>query len=74
MRNSFVRSVLSTPKQRQRFFYFRNGTAILAGALVFTSVTGTFGAILGVLAIPLAYFTVSPIIAFIVCFVEQMLS
>ena len=74
MRNSFVRSVLSTPKQRQRFFYFRNGTALISGVLVFTSVTGTLGAILGVLAVPVAYLTIAPIVAFVICLVEQMLS
>lgn len=74
MLKSFTRSVLSTKTQRQRFFYFRNITAFLCGIAVFTFVGGTAGYILAVVAFLLSYITVAPIVAFIICLAEQLLS
>lgn len=66
-------SILATPKQRKRFFWFRNISALGIGVLV-SQVHPTFGVWLSIPAALLAYFTVSPIIALIVCYIEEMLS
>ena len=70
----FVRSVLTTPKQRIRFFWIRS---ILAGASGFYAaqfVPGALGVALGFAAAAVSFYTVAPVIALVICFVEQMLS
>jgi len=74
MRRSFVQSVLSSQKQRQRYYYFKNITAGLCGIATFVGLGGVFGIALGVAATVLAYFTVAPIVAFLICLFEQMAS
>lgn len=79
MSNGFIRSVLSTQKQRQRFFWFRNVISMgcAYGAFQFFVTTGmaqelVWGAAFAALVI--SYFTLAPVVAFIICFIEQMLS
>jgi hypothetical protein len=74
MRSSFIRSVLSTQKQRQRFFYFRNFSAGACALMAGVEIGGGMGLAVGFVVLFLAYYTVAPIIAFIICLIEQMAS
>jgi hypothetical protein len=66
-------SILSTPKQRKRFFWLRNMAALGTGALAY-QLQAPFGLWLCLPITLLAYFTVAPIVAVILCFIEEMLS
>jgi hypothetical protein len=72
MSKSFVQSVLSTQKQRQRFYWIRNFVALCCAAGAFKLVGGSLGAIAAAGALLGGYFTVAPLIAFAVCLFEQM--
>lgn len=74
MKKGFVANVLSTPKQRQRFFWGRNMVSLLFAAGAYHSIGGALGVGLGVVTLIGAYFTVAPMIAFIACLIEQMFS
>lgn len=74
MANGFVQSVLSTKKQRQTFFYFRNLVAFICALVTFKFVGGSIGLGVAVVALVLGYITIAPIVAFIICLIEQMLS
>jgi len=66
--------VLSTQKQRQRYYYFRNLISGISGVAAFASIGGVLGIPLGIVAAILAYFSLAPIIAFFICLFEQMAS
>lgn len=70
----FIKSVLSTKKQRQSFFYFRNLTALACALVTFKYIGGSIGLGLAVVALVVGYMTVAPVVAFIICLLEQMLS
>jgi hypothetical protein len=74
MKKGFVASVLSTPKQRQRFIWGRNMVALICAVGVYHTIGGALGVGLGVVALIGSYFTVAPVIAFIACLFEQMYS
>lgn len=78
MRKSFVYSVLSTQKNRQRYFYFKNTIAAVCGIAAYVKISSLFGSALGVgvavIAAILAYLTVAPVIAFLICLFEQIAS
>lgn len=79
MSNGFIRSVLSTQKQRQRFFWFRNVISMLCayGVFQFFANTGVAQELVwaaALAALVISYFTLAPVVAFIICFIEQMLS
>jgi hypothetical protein len=67
-------SILSTPKQRRRFFWVRNMATFFIGLAVFYKLPDPWGMILVLPAALLTYFTVAPVVALIVCFVEEMMS
>lgn len=71
---SFVASVLSTQKQRQRFYYFRYFTALFCAFGAFQAVDGPVGIGLGVVSLIIGYFTIAPVVAFLVCFIEKICS
>lgn len=78
MRRTFVQGVLSTPKRRQSYFYFRNliagGCGIAAYVKLGASLGAAIGAGIGVAAAVAAYFTIAPVIALLICLFEQMSS
>jgi hypothetical protein len=66
-------SILSTPKQRKRFFWVRNMATLFSGGAIY-QLPEPFGIWLCVPGAILTYFTVAPVIALIVCFIEEMFS
>lgn len=74
MARGFVQSVLSTKKQRQAFFYFRNLIAFACALVTFKFVNGSLGLGLAVVTLILSYMTIAPVVAFVICLFEQMLS
>ena len=70
----FVQSVLGTPKQRSRFFWVRSVVAAASGFYAGHLVTGTVGVAVGFAVAALSFYTLAPVVALVVCFVEQMLS
>lgn len=74
MLKSFVRGVLSSQKQRQRYYYFKNGIAFVSGLFIFVQLGGVIGFALGIVGAFIAIFTIAPIIAFLICLIEQMAS
>lgn len=84
MSNGFIRSVLSTQKQRQRFFWFRNVISLLCPLGVlhlfkdgYIPIPSSLDWLIWVLAfasIFIGYLTIAPIIAFAVCFLEHLFS
>jgi hypothetical protein len=68
----YIRSVLSTKTQRQRFFYVRNLIAFLCAVATFQFFGGAIGGGLAAVALLLSYITVAPVIAFIICLIEQL--
>ena len=76
---SFVKSVLSTKKLRQSFYRIRNFISIVCGIAAMSLAHERFGPdganmAIGVVAIFIAYLTIAPLIALILCFLEQMLT
>lgn len=71
---SFIGSVLSTRKQRQRFYWARNVISFACAALAFHAIGGTLGLVVAVGALCGAYFTVAPVLAFLMCLVEHLYS
>jgi hypothetical protein len=69
---SLRQTLLSTPKQRKRFFWCRNMSTFAIGCLV--AQWPTWGPFLCIPAALIGYFTIAPIIAVILCFIEEMLS
>ncbi len=74
MVKGFVKSVLSTKKQRQAFFYFRNLIALACALVSFKYIGGSIGLGVGVVVLVVGYMTIAPVVAFIICLLEQMLS
>lgn len=72
MRTGFIHSVLSTPRQRQRFYWVRNIASLFCAVAAFQVVGGDYGWMLAFGALIVGYFTVAPVVAFIVCLFEQM--
>ncbi|MCQ8103459.1 hypothetical protein NP590_05005 [Methylomonas sp. SURF-2] len=72
MSKGFICSVLSTQRQRQRFYWIRNFVALFCAAGTFKVVGGTLGGIVAIGALLGGYFTIAPVIAFLVCLFEQM--
>ena len=70
----FVRSILDTPKQRSRFFWIRSMVAGASGFYAGHLITGTTGVAIGFAVAALSFYTLAPVVALVVCFVEQMLS
>jgi hypothetical protein len=72
----FVDGILSTNKQKKRFFYFRNLSAVILAVVAYVEldnrVGGFFAVGLAFLALFVAYKTVSVLIALSICFIEQM--
>ncbi|WP_296246270.1 hypothetical protein [uncultured Stenotrophomonas sp.] len=71
---SFVQGVLSSRKQRQRFFYFRSFITIGCGIAAFKLFDGDIALLVGLGGLVVGYFTVAPVVAFLICFFEQLLS
>lgn len=74
MAKGFVASILSTQKRRQQFYYVRNITSLFSGIAFGQYIGGGIGFFFGVIAIVVAYMTIAPIIALLVCLIEQMYS
>jgi hypothetical protein len=68
-----IKSVTSTRKERQRYFYFKNLVSVIVAVLVFVNVGGLPGAVLAIIAALISNFTISPIVAFLICLCEQIL-
>jgi hypothetical protein len=73
----FIKSVTSTRKSRQRFYYFRNLTSAICAIVVFQYLSGAsiglYLSIAGAIAgFAIGYMTIAPIVAFIICLIEQM--
>lgn len=71
-RTGFVQSVLSTTRQRQRYYWVRNFVSLFCAVGTFQIVGGDFGWILALVGLIGGYFTVAPVIAFLVCLFEKM--
>ena len=71
---SIRQSILSTPKQRKRFFWARNMTTLFVGAAVFYWLPEPWGMILVLPAVVIGYLTIAPVVALILCFIEEMMS
>lgn len=69
---TLVKSVTSTAKERQRYFYCKNLTSVLIGIFVFANLEGLLGIGLGIAASLISNFTISPIVAFVICLFEQI--
>ena len=74
MIRSFVNDVLSSRKQRQRFSWFRVMISFVAAFLAGSQFSDTLAIGVGIIALPIAYMTVAPVLAFIICLIEGMLS
>jgi len=78
MKRTFVQGVLSTPKRRQSYFYFRNLIAGGCGIAVYVKTSTLLGMYMaggiGFIAAVAAFFTIAPVIAFLICLFEQMAS
>lgn len=74
MSRGFIQSVLSTQKQRQRFYWVRNMISFFCGVATFYEIGGVLGGLLALAALVVAYFTIAPVLAFIACLFEQMYS
>lgn len=72
MGTGFISNVLSSKKQRKRFFWFRNVISVFFAFLAYQEVGGTLGWLALALALIVSYFTVAPTIAFVICFIEEM--
>lgn len=72
MAYGFIRSVLSTKKRRQTFFYFRNLIALVCAGVTYKFVGGSIGLGVAAIALVLGYMTIAPVIAFLICLIEQM--
>lgn len=70
----FVTSILSTPKQRARFFWIRSVVAGASGFYAGQFVAGEIGIVLGFAVAALSFYTLAPVVALVLCFIEQMLS
>lgn len=71
---TFVESVLSTRQQHQRYYWARNVISLGCGAWTFHALGGGIGIASGLAAMVIAHFTVSPVVAFVLCLIEQMCS
>lgn len=71
---TFVDSVLSTRRQQQRYYWARNMISLGCGAWAFHALVGGMGIAIGFSVIVIAHFTVSPVVAFVLCLIEQMCS
>jgi hypothetical protein len=69
-----VKSVTSTAKDRRRYFYFKNLVSVLVAAFVFVNIGGFIGGGLAIVAALISNFTISPVVAFLICLCEQILS
>jgi hypothetical protein len=72
MSRGFIGSLLSTRKQRQRFFYFRNLAAFAGAVGAYSYVGGMGGLALAAGALVVGYFTLAPVVAFAICYIEEM--
>ena len=74
----FVDSILSSRKQRRRFFYFRIYLIPFITASIYVQaqhyVDKDTALILGIISLPFVYKLISPAIAFMICFIEEMFS
>jgi hypothetical protein len=75
---SFKNGVLSSPKQKQRYFYFKHLISGLCGIIAYTHFSAGLGVtaalIISVGAALLAFLTIAPVVAFLICLFEQMAS
>ncbi|RYH62358.1 MAG: hypothetical protein EON54_09470 [Alcaligenaceae bacterium] len=71
---TFVWSVLSARGQQQRYYWARNIISLGCGAWAFHALGGGLGFAIALAAMVLAQFTVSPVVAFVLCLIEQMCS
>lgn len=69
-----MESVLSTRQQQQRYYWARNMISLGCGAWAFYSLVGGMGTAIGLAAMVIAHFTVSPVVAFVLCLIEQLCS
>ena len=74
MFRSFINDVLSSRKQRQRFSWFRVMITFVVAFLAGSQFNDTLAIGIGIIALPIAYMTVAPVLAFLICLVEGMLS
>lgn len=69
---SFVQSVLSSKKRRQAFFYFRNIISLMCAVAIFKIAPGEWSIILAAAGLVLSYFTIAPVIYFLICLAEHI--
>jgi hypothetical protein len=78
MKRTFAQSVLSTQKRRQSFYYCRNfiaaGCGLFAYMKLSVSLGMIIGSVIGFVTMIVAYLTIAPAIALLLCLLEQMLS
>lgn len=73
-RRTFIESILSTQKQRQRFYYFRNLTALCCAVGGFHFAAQHFAWAAAIVGLFAGYLIIGPVVAFLVCLIEQMYS
>jgi hypothetical protein len=74
MFQSFVNDVLSSRKQRERFSWFRVMITLVAALLTGSQFSDMLAIGVGIITLPIAYMTVAPVLAFVVCLIEGMFS